>query len=91
MNCRRKKGVHRPLEEQRYICAVSQMYRRLDPDKQARIRQLCRQAAPGYEEALLAFVTTSRTTTSVAMEFFISEATLHRAARRYFVIFPVPL
>lgn len=91
MICRLKRGVHRPAAEQRYIYAVSQMYHRLAPANRERIRQLCRQAAPDYEEALLEYVTTDCTDVSVTMQYHMSEATLCRAVRRYFAIFPVPL
>lgn len=90
MDCRLKRGVHRPKVEQQYIFAISQLYRRLVPTQQERIRQLCMQADKEYSAALLAFVTTDRSAVSVSMEYNISEATLYRAVRKYYEIFPVP-
>lgn len=79
-----KKGINVEYDLQGYIYFTSRRFGRLPAAQQKRIRGLIREAAPGYEAALLEFVTTDSGATAVCMKHNLSASTLERMVRRYY-------
>ena len=52
------------------------------------IRDMCLAAGGEYHRALLEFVTTDTSATSICLRHYISKATLYRAVRKYYEGFP---
>lgn len=85
---RYRKSVPLSYDRQGYIYFCSRIYKMLPRRKQERIRMLCRDAGGQYHEALLDFVTGKLTAPEVCVKHFISQSTLDRAVRKYYVNFP---
>lgn len=85
---RYKKSIPLPYARQGYIYFTSRGYLALAPEQQAAIRRLCREVGGPHGRALFEFVTTDATATVVCMKHYISESTLHRMVRRYYMEFP---
>ena len=83
-----RKSVPLSYDRQGYIYFCSRIYKMLQRKKQERIKQICREAGGEYHEALLEFVTGKLTAPEVCGKYFISQATLDRAVRRYYLSFP---
>jgi len=79
-----KKGIEVEYDLQGYIYFTSRRFRKLPKGQQALIRSLVREVAPGYEKALLEFLTTDSSAVAVCMKYHLSESTLERLARRYY-------
>ncbi|MGM9626958.1 MAG: hypothetical protein ACI3V4_02540 [Faecousia sp.] len=84
---RYKRSIPVTYELQGYIYFTSQLYRELPKGKQAKIRKLCEEAAGEYADALFLFVTTDTSKAEVCAKYFISESTLERVVRRYYMAF----
>ncbi len=82
-----KKGVPLSYEEQGYIYFTSRRYKRLPEDAQRRILNLCMEAGGAHYQALFAFVTTDIGAAAVCARHFLSESTLERIVRKYYIGF----
>ena len=82
-----KKSIPVDPHLQGYIYFASRMYPKLDSKGQKRIRELCEQAGGEYHQALLEFVTTDAGAVAVCSKYFISQSTLERIVRRYYVAY----
>lgn len=82
-----KRGVPLTYEEQGYIYFTSLMYKRLPLATQRKIRSLCAAAGGEYKEALFAFVTTEMGATEVCTKYFLSQSTLERIVKKYYIAF----
>lgn len=99
MNCRKgvrgmfryRKSVALSYDEQAHIYYYSRLYRRLPKEKQAKIRMLCREAGGQHHKALLVYVTGGMKALEVCGKYYISQSTLDRIVRRYYLLFPVEL
>jgi len=74
-------------DDQGYIYFYSKRYRRLTEREKRRIEGLCMEAGGEHYQALLEFVTTGLGITSVCAKHYVSESTLQRAVRRYYIAF----
>ena len=83
-----KRSVPVSYDRQGYIYFYSRLYRTLPVKKQARIRYLCQDAGGQYSEALLDYVTGNMSAPEVCTKYYISQSTLDRVVRKYYVIFP---
>ena len=84
---RAKKSIPVEPELQGYIYFASRMYRKLDNKGQRRVRDLCTQAGGEYHKALFEFVTTDAGSVAVCQKHYISQSTLERIVRKYYVAF----
>ena len=66
---------------------TSRRYKELSKEEQEKIRQLCGTAGGEHQEALFEFVTTDASAAMICAKYFISESTLERAVRRYYIAF----
>ena len=82
-----KKSIPVDPDLQGYIYFASRMYRKLDSKGQRRVRELCTQAGGDYHQALFEFVTTNAGTVAVCQKHYISQSTLERIVRKYYVAF----
>ena len=70
---------------------MSRRYGKLPLKDQKRVLNLCMGAGGEYYQALFEFVTTDMGATAVCRKHFISESTLERAVKRYYVQFAAEL
>lgn len=82
-----KRSIPLNYDQQGFIYFTSKRYRELTPPERKQIRELCRKAGGEHREALFAFVTTNTDAATVCAEHFLSESTLERAVRRYYIAF----
>ena len=84
---RYKRGIPLEYEVQGYIYFLSRRYRRLPLTKRRKIDEVCRRAGGDYAGALKEFVTTDRVAEEICGNYFISQSTLERMVRRYYLEF----
>lgn len=84
---RYKRGIPVGYDLQGYIYFTSKLYRELPAEEQRRIEGICMEAGGEYYQALLEFVTGDAGATAVCAKHFLSQSTLERAVRRYYVLF----
>lgn len=82
-----KKSVPVEYDRQGYIYFTSRLYRELPPGGQQRILNLCMEAGGEYYQALFEFVTSDAGAAEVCCKHFLSQSTLERIVRRYYVLF----
>lgn len=82
-----KRSVPVSYDVQGYIYFTSRLYRSLPAADRKRIRRLCKNAGGEYAAALLEFVTTDAGAVAVCQKYYISQSTLERAVRRYYIAF----
>ena len=82
-----KRSVPVDYDTQGYIYFMSRRYRHLPQAQQRRILNLCMEAGGEYYQALFEFVTTDSGATAVCMKHYLSESTLERIVRKYYVLF----
>ena len=87
MRFRFKRGIPVDYEQQGYIYFTSRRFRDLPKKQQEKIRSLCREAGGEHAEALFEFVTTDSGAVEVCDRFYISESTLERVVRKYYLAF----
>lgn len=75
-------------DRQFYIYSISRSYRLLSPDQRAVIDELCERVGGENAAALKAFLTSDRGVHSVALRYYVSESTLNRMIKRYYLGFP---
>lgn len=78
-----KRGVKVSYNLQGYIFFLSQRYKKASREERALIRQCCAQT--DYPDAVFDFVTGSKGATWVCGKHFISESTLERAVKIYYI------
>lgn len=84
---RYKKGVPVDYDRQGYIYFRSRMFATLDPEARGQILRLCTEAGGEYRQALFEFVTSDAGATAVCMKHFLSQSTLERIVRKYYILF----
>lgn len=84
---RYKRSIPVPYDVQGYIYFTSRLYQELPRGQQEKIRTLCREAGGDYADALLAFVTTDYGKQKICADYYISESTLERIVKRYYLAF----
>lgn len=82
-----KRGIPISYDAQGYIYFLSRRYRRLPLAKRRKIDELCGQAGGEYASALKEFVTTDRGAEEICGKYFISQSTLERLVKRYYLAF----
>lgn len=82
-----KRSIPIDYDQQGYIYFTSRQYKKLPKKAKAKIQQLCQEAGGEYADALFEFVTTDAGAASVCGKYFLSESTLERAVRRYYLAF----
>lgn len=82
-----KKSIPVEADLQGYIYFASRMYRKLGCKEKQMVQRLCREAGGEYYKALFEFVTTDAGFVTVCRKHFISQSTLERIVRRYYVAF----
>ena len=82
-----KKSIPVDYEQQGYIYFASRMYQYLSQKDQQRVQNLCAEAGGEYYQALFEFVTTDAGAIEVCRKHYISQSTLERIVRRYYVAF----
>lgn len=84
---RYKKAIPVDYDTQGYIYFLSKRYRSLPAAAKRRIEGICRMAGGEHHQALLEFVTTDAGAASVCARYYLSQSTLERAVRRYYLEF----
>ena len=84
---RYKKSIPVPYTVQGYIYFTSRMYAAMDAEQQKKILNLCLEAGGEHYQALFEFVTTDMGATAVCRKRFLSQSTLERTVKRYYVLF----
>ena len=84
-----KRNLPIGYDRQGYIYFASKMYSQLPDHQRKIIRAVCAEAGGEYKEAVFDFVTTDHGATQVCMTHHISESTLERAVRKYYILFPI--
>ena len=82
-----KRSIPVDYDTQGHIYFTSRRYRKLTGAEQAQIRRLCREAGGEYHRALLRFVTTDMGAAAVCDRYYLSQSTLERIVRKYYVAF----
>lgn len=82
-----KKSIPVGYDLQGYIYFASRLYRHLPAQKKKQILNLCAQAGGEYYQALFEFVTTDAGAAAVCAKHFLSQSTLERIVRRYYIAF----
>lgn len=82
-----KKSVPVDYAAQGYIYFTSRMCLQLGPALQQKVLNLCMEAGGEHYQALYEFVTTDVGATAVCRKHFLSQSTLERAVRKYYVRF----
>ena len=82
-----KRAIPVSYDRQGFIFFTSKRYRELSAEERKRIRQLCAKAGGEHRDALLEFVTTDTTSALVCAKHYLSESTLERAVKRYYIAF----
>lgn len=85
---RYRKGIPLSYNRQGYIFFQSLLFPELSQRDQERIIKLCKQSARQYWKALLEYVTTSANAPYIEMKHSISQSTLYRVTREYYLRFP---
>ena len=84
---RLKQSVPVDYNLQGYIYFTSKLYATLNKETQQQILELCTKAGGEYYQALFEFVTTDVGATVVCRKHFLSQSTLERIVRRYYIFF----
>ena len=84
---RYKKSIPVPYTVQGYIYFSSRMYAALGAEQQKKILNLCLEAGGEHYRALFEFVTTDVGATAVCRKHFLSQSTLERVVKKYYVRF----
>ena len=82
-----KKSIPVEADLQGYIYFASRMYRKLGNKEQQMVLRICRETGGDYYKALFEFVTTDAGFVTVCRKHYISQSTLERMVRRYYVAF----
>lgn len=82
-----KKSIPVDPDLQGLIYFASRMYRKLGNKEQQMVLRLCQEAGGEYHKALFEFMTTDAGVVSVCCKHYISQSTLERIVRRYYVAF----
>ena len=82
-----KKSIPVEPDLQGYIYFASRMYKRLGNKSQQMVQRLCQEAGGEYYKALFEFVTTDSGFVTVCRKYFISQSTLERIVRKYYIAF----
>lgn len=82
-----KRSIPVSYDQQGFIYFTSKRYRELTPAERKRIRLLAAKTGGEHRDALLEYVTTDTDAATVCARHFLSESTLERAARRYYIAF----
>lgn len=83
-----KRSLPVGYNRQGYIYFKSLLYRELGERDRERIAGLCRECGGESWRALLEFVTTDATATQICLKHYISQSTLERMVKRYYMRFP---
>lgn len=80
-----KRSVPVSYDRQGYIYFLSRAYKGLPAEEKKKIREACKKAGGEHEKALFSFVTTDKGAVSVCRKYFVSESTLERIVRKYYI------
>ena len=84
---RYKRSIPLDYDTQGYIFFLSRRYKRLPLARRRKIDELCRSAGGQYAQALKEFVTTDRGAAEICGAHFLSQSTLERMVKRYYIAF----
>ena len=82
-----KKAIPVDYDAQGYIYFLSKRYKDLPAAAKRRIEGICRTAGGEHHQALLEFVTTDAGAVAVCCRYYISQSTLERIVRKYYIAF----
>ena len=82
-----KKSVPVDYDLQGYIYFASRLHRSLPADAQKKILNLCVEAGGEYYKALYEFMTSDVGATAVCRKHFLSQSTLERIVKKYYILF----
>jgi hypothetical protein len=82
-----KKSVPVEYDRQGYIYFVSRRYKELPADEQRQVLSFCVRAGGEHYQALFEFVTSDVGATAVCCKHFLSQSTLERIVRKYYILF----
>ncbi|NCB52217.1 MAG: hypothetical protein EOM54_10090 [Clostridia bacterium] len=83
-NFKRLAGVGKSRVQQGRIYFTCRNYADEIPAVKKKIERLCAEAGGAYSCALFDFMTSGKSTLQITMDYYISEATLSRARRRFY-------
>lgn len=84
---RYKKSIPVTYAAQGYIYFASRMYAVMDAEQQEKLLNLCLEAGGEHYQALFEFVTTGVGATAVCRKYFLSQSTLERVVKKYYIRF----
>ena len=82
-----KKAIPVDYDTQGYIYFYSRRYRSLPAGAKRKIEGVCMTAGGEHYQALLEFVTTDTGAAAICARHYLSQSTLERAVRRYYIEF----
>ena len=82
-----KKAIPVDYDTQGYIYFYSRRYNSLTAPAKRKIEGLCMRSGGDHYQALLEFVTTDAGAATVCAKHYLSQSTLERAVRRYYLEF----
>lgn len=85
---RYKRSVPVSYDRQGYIYYSSRLYRTMPAKKQETLRRLVRDAGGQHAQALMDYVTGNLSASQVCAKYYISQSTLERLVRKYYLLFP---
>lgn len=81
-----KRGIPVSYDRQGYIYFLCKRYKRLGKAERALIRECAEDAGGMYKDAIVEFVTGSKGAVAICDKFYISESTLERAVKRFYML-----
>ena len=82
---RKYKGMRLTYDKQGYIYFLCKRYKRLCKAERALIRECAEDAGGMYKDALLEFITGSKGAVAICDKYFLSESTLERAVKKFYI------
>ena len=84
MSWRKLAGVSLPYEKQMLIRATCALFDEQDEKMKKKILHICDEVGGVHSAALFAVMTSRRSVTAIAMDYYINESYLHQLRRRFF-------
>ena len=84
---RYKRSIPVEYDRQGFIYFLTRRYGELTSSERKMIRKLAGQAGGEHKDALLEYITTGAEATAICTRYFLSESTLERAVRRFYIAF----
>lgn len=84
---RYKRSIPVAYDRQGFIYFLTRRYAELTASERKLIRRIAEKAAGEHKDALMAYITTGAEGIEVCTKHFLSESTLERCVRRFYIAF----